>query len=220
MKQISKQIYRIVFFTLLFILVTSISGASDTNQKKSCTQTSCSEYPPAVKALAPVARILIIDAAMYSGMAAIWPQAYAPSKSSSAQLKKSWNQAPYWNRHSTFFELDDDPWQINGILHGVYGSEAYIAARTWGKGPVPSFFYSLFASLTWEYMIEGFYQQPSAIDMMWTPVAGTVLGELRYQLLVIAHRKISKKAARITVMTLIDPIGQLERLICGCRFKP
>jgi hypothetical protein len=164
-----------------------------------------------------MAHILVVDGFMYLGMASIWPDAFAPSASSSSQFNRSWTSPPQWNRHGSLFELDGDPWPINALLHATYGSEAFLAARSFGHNPLVAFLYTAGATVTWEYLIEGWFQQPSAIDLMWTPFAGAVLGELRYQLLLLANKKISNKGWRITVMTLLDPLGQLERLIYKCK---
>ena len=115
-----------------------------------------------------------------------------------------------------FFESDGDPWPINAVLHPIYGSEAYLSARTWGHNPAISFLFAVTASLTWEYLIESWFQRPSLIDLTWTPFAGAVLGEFRYLLLQAASKKIDKKFPRVLVMTLLDPFGQLERAILKC----
>ena len=179
----------------------------------------CADYPLAVRITAPIGHILIVDAAMYFTMAGIWPTAFSPAQSNRSQFKKTWTSPPHWDRHGSLFELDGDPWPINAVMHGLYGSEAWLTARNFGHNPAIAFIYSAGAAFTWEYLIEGWFQQPSAIDLMWTPFAGAVIGELRYQLLKIANKKISIKGLKITVMTIIDPIGQLERLIFRCQFE-
>lgn len=66
------------------------------------------------------------------------------------------------------------------------------------------------ASTTWEYLVEGPWKRPSAIDLVWTPlVGGLLLGEARYRL----YRATDWGILR----TLLDPFGSLERAAgAGC----
>ncbi len=178
---------------------------------------ACETCSPAVQTLVPVARILVVDAGMYAGLAGIWPDAFGPRAARRAQFEESWTRPPYAEVSRSFFELDGDPWWINGPLHAVYGSEAYIAARDFGHSPAIAFVYATLASFTWEYLIESWFHRPSGIDLAWTPFAGAVLGELRFQLLHLADTRIDRRPLRILFMSLLDPLGQLERLILQCR---
>ncbi len=79
-----------------------------------------------------------------------------------------------------------------------------------------SFLFSLVASAFWGYVIESWYQPPSAIDLLWTPVGGMFIGELRYQGYKAAQKGIAHKVPRTIVFILLDPLGELERLIMNC----
>lgn len=164
----------------------------------------------------PLVRITLLDAGMYAGLVALWPHAFAPDAGSRAQMRESWSRSPYMNYNRFFFELDDDPWVINGVLHGLYGSEVYLSGRTMGHNGLVSFLYAVFASTTWEYLVEGWFHQPSAIDLTWTPFAGAVLGELRLQLIRIIDRRVNLRFMRGFLITILDPIGQVERALLGC----
>jgi hypothetical protein len=78
--------------------------------------------------------------------------------------------------------FDDDRWGFNYIGHPLAGSEYYLIARNrkaaWWQG----FLYSAAWSSFWEYAVEGLYERASVQDLLVTPIAGSVLGELRYQL--------------------------------------
>ncbi len=79
-----------------------------------------------------------------------------------------------------------------------------------------SFIYAAAAAFTWEYLVEAWYKRPSAIDLFWTPAGGALLGELRYQLYLLAKHRIAARVPRVLMMSLLDPLGELERLILGC----
>jgi hypothetical protein len=103
---------------------------------------------------------------------------------------------------------DTDHWLWNYVAHPVAGSEYYLLARnregTWWQSGL----YALAMSTFWEYFTEAYYERPSRQDLLITPLAGTLLGELRWQ---------GKKALRRgpparwkTVLTVaIDPMDAL-----------
>lgn len=179
----------------------------------------CSLLSAPVRAMMPIARTVVLDTGMYIGLVALWPHAFSPSVGSRPQFAESWTRPPYMNPHKVFFEADDDPWVINGVLHGIYGSEVFLASRTMGHNGAISFLYALGASITWEYLIESWFHRPSSIDLVWTPVAGAVLGELRFQLVRLIQRRVSYRVPQQLFITLLDPLGQLERLMLGCRLN-
>ncbi len=80
-----------------------------------------------------------------------------------------------------------------------------------------SFLFAVFASFTWEYLVESWYQQPSAIDLFWTPIGGVLLGEARFLAHREAGRRISSRIGRTILLVLIDPLGELERVILDCK---
>ena len=72
-------------------------------------------------------------------------------------------------------------------------------------------------TLVWEYLVEAWHKQPSGIDIIWTPVAGAMIGEGRYQLY-LRIRSMDRSTGRHLLLYLIDPLGQLERDLLGTRF--
>lgn len=189
-----------------------------------CVAAEAPEGPPTCESLkkpiryaAPVARILLLDSAMYAGLVILWPDSFSPRAGSVEQFGQAWSKRPYMNSNRYFLQLDDDPWVINGVLHPIYGSEVYMSARTMGHSGLVAFLYAMGASLTWEYLVEGWFHRPSAIDLAWTPFAGAVLGELRFQLVRLLLRSGMHKVPRTILVTTLDPLGQLERLMLGCR---
>lgn len=76
--------------------------------------------------------------------------------------------------------FDDDDWQWNYVAHPLWGSETYLRARSQGFGPLGSLLFSAGASVVWEFGIESWSQRPSLQDLTVTPLAGMLLGELRF----------------------------------------
>ena len=77
--------------------------------------------------------------------------------------------------------MDEDHWEINYIGHPYAGSLFYNTIRAQGGTVFHSFLFSTFASTSWEYLYEGAAEQPSIQDLIVTPIAGAVLGELIHQ---------------------------------------
>lgn len=199
----------------LFLLVCESRPASCAEAEASaeCAPAQCTE-----SWLVPALRIATVEFGMHAGMLLIWRDSFDISDvdGNSAQFARSWTTRPKFEPTSNLFASDGDWWYFNLIGHGLFGSEAYLAARDWGHGPMAAFLFSAAASLVWEYLIEGWYKQPSAIDLFWTPMAGTLLGELRHQGYLAAKRRIHHRAWRTAALILLDPLGELERLILGC----
>jgi len=81
---------------------------------------------------------------------------------------------PTWN--------DGDNRLINYFFHPEMGAEIYLLVRNRSYSPWAGFAYSSVASVAWEYLFEGWVEQPSAIDLAITSTAGSLFGEARYQL--------------------------------------
>lgn len=77
--------------------------------------------------------------------------------------------------------MDEDHWEINYVGHPYAGSLFYNTIRAQGGTVFHSFLFSAFASTSWEYLYEGVAEQPSIQDLIVTPIAGAVLGELIHQ---------------------------------------
>ncbi len=86
----------------------------------------------------------------------------------------AFTSAPTWN--------DDDSRLINYFFHPEMGAEIYLLVRNRSYSPWAGFAYSSVASVVWEYLFEGWVEQPSAIDLAITSTAGSLFGEARYQL--------------------------------------
>jgi hypothetical protein len=203
-------------FILCALLFSGIASAEETVQQKSAAQLDC---PMCKKSVAiPFVRIAIVETVLYVGSASIWPDAYAPTRvrQNFHQFKESWSSPPAYNFDPNFLGSDGDWWYFNLAAHGLFGSEIYLAARGWGHRPVIAGLYGVFASVFWEYFIESWAKQPSAVDLFWTPAFGALFGELRYQGLRAAGR-IRTGWLSLSLRILVDPLGELERAVMDCR---
>ncbi|MBK9064691.1 MAG: DUF3943 domain-containing protein [Acidobacteria bacterium] len=66
--------------------------------------------------------------------------------------------------------------------HPYAGALYYNMMRSQGGTPLQSFGFTLFQSTLWEYAIESVAEQPSIQDLVITPIAGSLLGEVFHQL--------------------------------------
>ena len=99
-----------------------------------------------------------------------WEEGYIDDAISN--LDRAFSEPPVW---------DEDHWEINYIGHPYAGSVYYNTIRAQGGSMFNSFLFSAFISTGWEYVYEGVAEQPSIQDLIVTPVAGAVLGELIHQ---------------------------------------
>ena len=94
--------------------------------------------------------------------------------------------------------------------HALFGSELYLRARSCRLGWGGALVFATAASVAWEYAFEGNGVRPSAFDLVYTPLAGAVLGELR-------HLVLRSVAPRSPVRWIVDPLGEGERTLgAGC----
>ena len=77
--------------------------------------------------------------------------------------------------------VDNDRFLFNYVAHPLAGSEYYLIGRNRGLNWWQSTAYSVALSTAFEFLIESAYEQASWQDLWITPVAGTVFGELRWQ---------------------------------------
>ena len=167
----------------------------------------------------PVTHTASLFIGMRVGLSVLWPRAYDPSRldASAQHLAAAYTRPPQFRRGAPLLESDGDPWLLNTVGHGLFGAEVYGRFRQCGHAPVAAFLAAATASTAWEYGPEAFHQRPSALDLVWTPVAGALIGELR----VTALRALTPSPGarpgpvRAVLRTLVDPLGTLERTVLG-----
>lgn len=127
-----------------------------------------------------------------------------------ARYKDAFTTPPLFDRTQPAFRWDYDPLHINLVGHGLMGAELYHRARTCRSSVLGALAFTAGASAVWEYGFEANGVRPSAQDLLYTPLAGLLLGEARFQLFRAASALSSSKA-RAVLTAVIDPLGQLER---------
>lgn len=146
--------------------------------------------------------------------AAIWPEPFADVSpvSWAARYGEAVGEPPKWDSHARPFEWDGDPWPINVVGHGIFGSELYLRARLCHHEVPMALLYATGASAMWEYVFEGNGVRPSGFDLWYTPLAGMILGELRH----VGWRAAASLAnapLRGVLTFVLDPLGTIERAV-------
>jgi hypothetical protein len=108
--------------------------------------------------------------------------------------------------------VDKDDGGINYIGHPYFGGAYYIHARHLGYQRNEAFMFSfLMSTVMYEYGVEAFFERPSMQDLVTTPVAGSVVGEL----MMLGERRIRANGMRVlgseilgrVSMVFLNPIG-------------
>ena len=165
-------------------------------------------------ALAHGAGVLV---GMRASLYALWPNSYPlwQTAETSHILERPYSLVPLYDPHRRLLESDGSSLLLNTVGHGGFGSEVYQRARVCRVAPLHAFVFTALTSAVWEYGFELPYQRPSAVDLIWTPLAGAAFGELRFQLWRLGRGDPSGRpsAAGRALMLLVDPFGELERAL-------
>lgn len=100
-------------------------------------------------------------------------------KNPSYHWKKAFTMPPKW---------DDDPIIVNYVQHPLAGAIYYNGMRSQGATKLQSFLFSLAESTFFEYFIESVAERPSTQDLIITPLAGSIIGEIENKLTVKMKR--------------------------------
>jgi len=151
-------------------------------------------------------------AAQRGGAMLLWRRAFSleDGERNLRLLRAAYTRPPHFDPDRRFFEWDGDRWLINLWGHGLMGSELYLRARQCGHNALASLAFAAASSAVWEYGVEVWNAHPSANDLVWTPLGGALLVELRFTTWELAARL--PRAARIVVRAIVDPFGELERV--------
>lgn len=165
--------------------------------------------PPAPNIVVPAFHGVALMAVMRTTESILWPEPFARPEQFADHYKEAFSEPPKFDPHQPFMRWDGDPLLVNTVGHGLFGSELYLRARQCRFGWAGSLAFAAATSAVWEYGIEANGARPSAVDLVYTPLAGMALGELRY----FIHRAAggSHSAAGTVVRALVDPFGELER---------
>lgn len=157
----------------------------------------------------PTVHGLALMTVMRTAETFLWPDPFAKTEQFGPRYREAFTTPPKLDTSQPFMRWDGDPLVVNALGHGLFGSELYLRARQCRFGWGGSAVFAAATSAVWEYGFEANGARPSALDLVYTPLAGAALGELRYWL----HRAAGRFAppARIVVRTFVDPFGELER---------
>jgi hypothetical protein len=142
----------------------------------------------------------------------LWPDPFANFDPDfvGARYEDAYTLPPKFDATRSAFEWDGDHWTINVLGHGLLGSELYLRARTCHFGWAGSLGFTAAASAVWEYGFEANGVRPSAQDLIYTPLAGLVLGEARFR----AARALEGQGGFAGVLRVaLDPFGEAERAL-------
>jgi hypothetical protein len=107
---------------------------------------------------------------------------------------------------------DEDDFAMNYLAHPYCGGVYYMTARSSGFTIFESFSYSIVMStFFWEYGIEAFAEIPSTQDLIFTPVIGSVVGEIFFitKKRIMRHDKkvLKSRFLGTTCLFIIDPFN-------------
>ena len=112
------------------------------------------------------------------------------------QFQRAWKEPPVF---------DSDRAVVNYLGHPYVGMLYYLSQRNYGESPLYSFLFSTLTSTCFEYFIESWGEQPSATDLIVTPVLGSMYGELVYRATQHMRQDGFTKAEKI-ILTIINPL--------------
>ncbi len=171
---------------------------------------------PTADLVVPLGHAVALMTVMRLGEAVIWPDPFARTQHFAAHYEEAFTRPPIFDSSRRAFEWDGDPWYVNTLGHGLFGSELYLRARMCHLQWYGALAFAAASSTVWEYAFEGNGVRPSALDLVWTPLAGGALGEGRYQLWQAAAG-IRGAALRGAIRAVVDPFGEMERALgTGC----
>jgi len=144
----------------------------------------------------------------------LWHEPFASTNLSNIgeHYREAYTKPPLFDTSERAFEWDHDRWTINVFGHGLFGSELYVRARQCHFSVLGALAFTAGASATWEYGFEASGVRPSALDLVYTPLAGLLLGEARF----FIHRaagSIASPIGRTIVRVIVDPFGEIERAV-------
>lgn len=166
---------------------------------------------PRANLVVPVLHDLALMSVMRGVESYLWPDPFSRPQHFAARYEEAFTKPPIFDARKPAFQWDGDSIKINVLGHGVFGSELYMRARQCHLGVAGSLAAAAISSTVWEYVFEGNGVRPSAQDLVFTPLAGLVLGELRF-LGYQAAAKLARPVTRHVVQAVLDPLGELERV--------
>lgn len=141
----------------------------------------------------------------------LWPDPFAKTWRWRSYYEETFTRPPVFDADKPFMRWDGDPLVVNVVGHALMGSELYMRPRMCNVPWYGALAFAAAGSTLWEYVFEGNGVRPSAQDLVYTPLAGLVLGEARYGLVRLS-RTIESKEWRSALRAVADPFGEIERV--------
>ena len=162
---------------------------------------------------------LLYNTGLYAGTAVIsfgllWIAPVSVSKWDKDEIKDEGLTKKWKSNVQSGPVFDQDDFVMNYIIHPWAGGVYYMSARGSGYEKWESFTYSvLMSTLFWEYGIEAFAEVPSWQDLIVTPIAGSIAGELFFvakgKIIQNDRRILKSKALGNTTLFIMDPFNEL-----------
>ena len=172
--------------------------------------------PPAPNLVIPVLHGVALMSVMRVSESILYPDPFSRTQYFVAHYEEAFTKPPLFDGSRRAFEWDGDPWPLNVVGHGLFGSELYVRARTCYLPWYGALAFTAVSSAVWEYAFEGNGVRPSALDLVYTPLAGLALGEGRYQVWRAASN-VRSTGLRTVIRAAVDPFGEAERALgAGC----
>ena len=165
---------------------------------------------PVPNVVVPALHGLALMSVMRATETVLWPDPFAKPEQFGARYEEAFTSAPVFDSRRPFMRWDGDPLVVNALGHAVFGSELHLRARQCRFGWAGALAFTAATSALWEYGFEANGARPSALDLVYTPLAGLALGEARF----FAYRAASElrsPAARDAIHAVVDPLGEIER---------
>jgi hypothetical protein len=164
----------------------------------------------------PIVHSLALMSVMRVSESVLYPDPFSRTQYFGAHYEEAFTKPPLFDGSRRAFEWDGDPWTINVLGHGLFGSELYLRARTCHLPWYGALAFAAAASTLWEYGFEANGVRPSALDLVYTPLAGMALGEGR-QVVWRAAAQVESRVLRQVIRAAVDPFGEVERAFgAGC----
>jgi hypothetical protein len=171
---------------------------------------------PGLDLVTPILHGLTLMTVMRVTESFLYPDPFSRTEHFAAHYREAFTRPPLFDGSRRAFEWDGDRWTINVLGHGLFGSELFLRARMCRLPWYGALVFTAASSTLWEYGFEGNGVRPSALDLIYTPLAGMVLGEGRY-LLWRAAGSVGLPRLRTVTRGALDPLGEAERAFgAGC----
>jgi len=162
----------------------------------------------------PIAHSLGVMTAVRISEAILYPDPFAETDPNvwAMHYEEAFTMPPVFDTTQEPFEWDGDPWPINVVGHALLGSEMYTRMRICRHGPLASIAFTAAGAVVWDYAFEGNGVRPSGLDLVYTPLAGALLGEGRYWMWRGAAT-LSSPTWRTVLTVIADPLGEFGRAL-------